>query len=138
MSGGDAISLVTGQKQAKETMLTGDNRIPAERALPMGIVNKIVPDERLHAKGQRLASKIARAAPDSVQKSNLAINRSRDIMGLRKALAMGQDLDVDINAAPTWERKSSRAFVRNKALRPPSRGVTHVLPTIKITVEDVR
>ena len=138
MSGGDAISLVTGQKQAKEVMLIGDNHILAERAHPMGLVNKIVPDEKLHAKGQRLASKIAQAAPDPVQKSNLAINRSRDIMEHRRQTPMMQDLDVDINAMPTWERKSSRAFVRNKALRPPSRGVTHVLPTIKITVEDVR
>lgn len=96
---------VTGPKQAKEIMLTGDDRIPAERALQMGLVNKVVLDEELLAEGKRLASKIARAAPDSVQKSKLAINRSYDIMGLRNALAMGLDLDVDINATPTWEKK---------------------------------
>ena len=96
---------VTGPKQAKEIMLTGDDRIPAERALQMGLVNRVVPDEELHAEGQRLASKIARAAPDSVQKSKLAINRSYDIMGLRNALALGLDLDVDINATPTWEKQ---------------------------------
>lgn len=96
---------VTGPKQAKEIMLTGDDRIPAERALHMGLINKIVPQDELVAEGRRVASKIAKAAPESVQKSKLAINRSYDIMGLRDALAMGLDIDVDINSTPTWEKQ---------------------------------
>ncbi|MEM7747415.1 MAG: enoyl-CoA hydratase/isomerase family protein [Pseudomonadota bacterium] len=96
---------VTGPKQAKEIMLTGDDRIPAERALRMGLINKIVPQDELVAEGRRVASKIAKAAPESVQKSKLAINRSYDIMGLRNALAMGLDIDVDINSTPTWEKQ---------------------------------
>jgi len=96
---------VTGPKHAKEIMLTGDDRIPAERALQMGLINKIVPADELIAEGRRLASKIAKAAPDSVQKSKQAINRSYDMMGLRNALAMGLDVDVDINATPTWEKQ---------------------------------
>lgn len=96
---------VTGPKYAKEIMLTGDDRIPAERALQMGLINKIVPADNLLVEGRQLAAKIAKAAPDSVQKSKQAINRSYDIMGLRNALAMGLDVDVDINSTPTWEKQ---------------------------------
>ncbi|MEM6499325.1 MAG: enoyl-CoA hydratase/isomerase family protein [Pseudomonadota bacterium] len=96
---------VTGPKQAKEIMLTGDDRIPAERALQMGLINKIVPQDELKSEGRRVASRIAKAAPDSVEKSKLAINRSYDIMGFRNALAMGLDIDVDINSTPTWEKQ---------------------------------
>ncbi len=96
---------VTGPKYAKEIMLTGDDRIPAERALQMGLINKIVPADNLIVEGRQLAAKIAKAAPDSVQKSKQAINRSYDIMGLRNALAMGLDVDVDINSTPTWEKQ---------------------------------
>jgi enoyl-CoA hydratase len=40
-----------------------------------------------------------------VQKSKQAVNRSYDIMGLRQALALGLDIDVDINATPSNEKR---------------------------------
>ncbi|MGI9426313.1 MAG: enoyl-CoA hydratase/isomerase family protein [Hyphomicrobiaceae bacterium] len=96
---------VTGPKQAKELMLTGDDRISAERALQMGIVNRVVAPENALAEGNRIARNIARSASTAVRKSKQAINRSYDIMGLRNALAMGLDIDTDINATPTWEKQ---------------------------------
>ncbi|MEM8975030.1 MAG: enoyl-CoA hydratase/isomerase family protein [Pseudomonadota bacterium] len=108
---------VTGPKQAKEIMLTGDDRIPAERALQMGLINKIVPQDELVAEGRRVASKIAKAAPESVQKSKLAINRSYDIMGLRDALAMGLDIDVDINSTPTWEKQEFSRIRKEQSVK---------------------
>lgn len=96
---------VIGPKQAKEIMLTGEDRIPAERALQMGLVNSVVPTDGVMAEGLRLARKIARSAPESVRRSKEAINRSYDIMGMRQALALGLDIDVDINATPTWEKQ---------------------------------
>ena len=35
---------LTGPKQAKELIFTGNDRIPAERALAMGLVNRVVPE----------------------------------------------------------------------------------------------
>ena len=95
---------VTGPKQAKELLLTGEDRIPAERALQMGLVNAVVPPDDLSAQAMRLARKVARSSPHAVRRSKDAINRSYDIMGLRQALALGLDIDVDINATPTWEK----------------------------------
>ena len=96
---------VTGPKQAKEIMLTGEDRIPAARALQLGIINSVAAENTAIDEGMKLARKIAKAAPASVQKSKQAINRSYDIMGLRQALDLGLDMDVDINATPTWEKQ---------------------------------
>ena len=90
---------------AADTFFGEPDRIPAERARQMGLVNSVVPLESAVDEGLRLARKIARSAPASVRRSKEAINRSYDIMGLRQALALGLDIDVDINATPTWEKQ---------------------------------
>ena len=43
---------LTGPKQAKELIFTGNDRIPAERALAMGLVNRVVPAGRGARGGQ--------------------------------------------------------------------------------------
>jgi len=96
---------VTGPKQAKEILLSGEDRIPAARALQMGLVNRVVPADELEAQSMRLAKNIAAASTAAVRKTKQAINRSYDIMGIRQALATGLDIDVDINAAPSWEKQ---------------------------------
>ncbi|MCB1510959.1 MAG: enoyl-CoA hydratase/isomerase family protein [Hyphomicrobiaceae bacterium] len=95
---------VTGPKQAKEIVLSGEDRIPAERALQMGLVNRVVARDKLEAETMALAKRIAKSSAASVRKSKQAINRGYDIMGFRQALAVGLDIDVDINASPTWEK----------------------------------
>jgi enoyl-CoA hydratase/carnithine racemase len=53
------------QRLAMEIVLTGD-AISAERAYEIGLVNKVVPDERLVNESQNLAETIAANAPLSV------------------------------------------------------------------------
>lgn len=96
---------VMGPKQAKELLFTGEDRIPAARALQMGFVNVVVPPDQVMAEAMRLAGNVARSSSVSVQKSKQAVNRAYDIMGLREALAAGLEIDVDINSTPTWEKK---------------------------------
>lgn len=96
---------ITGPKQAKELLLTGDDRVPAEDALRMGIVNRIVAGDDLMAAAEGTARKMARASDVSVRLTKQAINRSYEIMGLRQALLTGLDIDVEINATPSWEKR---------------------------------
>src|SRR5580693_4863901 len=49
---------ITGPKQAKELLLTGNDRISAERAREIGIVNRVVPDGEHMAKAMQLAQDI--------------------------------------------------------------------------------
>ena len=96
---------VMGPKQAKELLFTGEDRITAERAMQMGFVNRIVPPDQVLDEAMKLARNVANSSPASVQKSKQAVNRSYDIMGLRQALALGLDIDVDINATPSFEKQ---------------------------------
>ena len=57
-----ALSRAIGQKKAMEMLLTGDF-ISAEEALAEGLVNRVVPAERLEAETRALADKIAEASP---------------------------------------------------------------------------
>ena len=57
-----ALSRAIGQKKAMEMLLTGDP-ISAEEALAEGLVNRVVPAERLESETRALADKIAEASP---------------------------------------------------------------------------
>jgi len=61
--------------QAMELALTGDI-IDAERALALGLVNRVVPAGEAVAAALELAERIARNAPLSVRASKLAVRRS--------------------------------------------------------------
>jgi len=104
---------ITGPKQAKELLLTGEDRLSAQDALRIGVVNCIVaPDEALD-RGRAMARKIVRSAAVSVQLTKQAINRGYEIMGMRQALLTSLDIDVEINATPSWEKREF-ARIRNK------------------------
>ena len=105
---------ITGPKQAKEIVLTGADRIDASEALRMGLVNKVVPLGELEQATDTFAQRIVRASSVSVQRSKEAINRAYDVMGMREALAMGLDIDVEINATPSFE-KTEFARIRKEA-----------------------
>ena len=96
---------VTGPKQAKELMLTGEDRLSALDAKAMGLVNHVVARTELQDRARTMATKIARSSSVSVRLSKQAINRSYEIMGMRQALLSGLDLDVEINATPSWEKQ---------------------------------
>jgi len=96
---------ITGPKQAKEIMLTGEDRLSAHDAQRMGLVNHVVPADQLQNRATAMATKIVRSSSVSVRLSKQAINRSYEIMGMRQALLSGLDLDVEINSTPSWEKQ---------------------------------
>lgn len=63
-----------GVHKAKELMMTGD-RISAEEALRIGLVNKVVPHEKLMETAIEMANKIAEKAPLSIEFVKSIINR---------------------------------------------------------------
>ncbi len=57
-----ALSRAVGQKKSMEMLLTGDF-VPADEALRIGLVNKVVPAAELYDAVQALAEKISAASP---------------------------------------------------------------------------
>ena len=108
---------LTGPKQAKELIFTGNDRIPAERALAMGLVNRVVPQGEALAAAREMAGQIAVMDEQAMALSKAAINRTYEIMGLREAMRSGVDLDVEITCLDTPDRRQFREISRREGLK---------------------
>ena len=108
---------VTGPKQTKELLLTGNDRLDAADAKAMGLVNHVVPAGEALARALTLAKDMSAAAAAAVQGTKQAINRSYDIMGMRQALlaALQSDLVITVGGGP--EREAFDAIRREKGLK---------------------
>lgn len=98
-----------GGKQAKELLLTGDDRVSADRALKLGLVNQVVPEGQHLDAAVKVARRIALNDERAVRLTKRAINRSFEIMGFRQALREALQTDVEIEMTDTPE---SREFNR--------------------------
>jgi enoyl-CoA hydratase len=95
---------VIGQKKTRELLLTGD-LIDAPEAERIGLVNRVVPAERLAAEVDALADRLARVEPDVMAPTKQMLNRAMDAAGFAQAIEMGLDVQSFINLSET-----SRAF----------------------------
>jgi enoyl-CoA hydratase len=96
---------LVGARRAKELLLTGEDRIVADEALRIGLVNRVVPRAELESATLALARRMAAADPVALSLTKQAINRSLEIAGFREALMAGADLDAIIESAEVPERR---------------------------------
>ncbi len=108
---------LTGPKQAKELIFTGNDRIPAERALSMGLVNRVVPEGDALPAALEMAGQIAVMDEHAMALSKTAINRTYEIMGLRESMRAAVDLDVEITCLDTPDRQRFREVSRREGLK---------------------
>jgi enoyl-CoA hydratase/carnithine racemase len=106
-----------GPKKAKELLLTGNDKVSAAEALAIGMINRVVPEGGHLEAALAIARDIAVMDADSVALTKQAINRSVDIMGLREALAMALDLDVQIESLDTEEKRLFGEIARRDGLK---------------------
>ncbi len=107
---------VIGQKRTRELLLTGD-LIDAAEAERIGLINRVVPAERLVAEVDALADRLARTPPEVMSLTKRMLNRSMDAAGFRLAVEAGLDLGAIINAADTPEQREWDAIVRRDGLK---------------------
>ncbi|RLF16008.1 MAG: crotonase [Thermoprotei archaeon] len=81
---------IVGVRKAKELILTGD-RISAAEAERLGIVNKVVPPDKLQEEAEALALKLAEKSPVVLRIAKDQINRSLDL-----TLTAGLDYEADL------------------------------------------
>ena len=105
---------VIGQKRTRELLLTGD-LIPAAEAERIGLVNRVVPAERLAEEADALADRLARVPPDVMAPTKLMLNRAMDAAGFAAAVEMGLDLQSFVNMSAT--AREFDAIVRRDGLR---------------------
>jgi enoyl-CoA hydratase len=76
---------VMGPRAAKEFLFTAD-RVPAGRALQLGMVNHVVPRDQLESETLALAGRIAQMPRLGLALAKKAVNQVEDIMGLQTGL----------------------------------------------------
>jgi enoyl-CoA hydratase len=108
---------VVGVRAAKELLFTGEDRVPAEEALRIGLVNRVVPRERLDEATLELAEQIAKNEPFVVQATKRSVNRAWDVAGFRAAMAANTELDVLIETANLPARDEFRRITVEQGLK---------------------
>ncbi len=94
---------IIGQKNARELLLTGTDKVSAERALAIGLVNRIVTADKLMDEANAVAREIALNDIDAVRLTKKALNESLEAAGFRNALAAALEIDIRIECSESPE-----------------------------------
>jgi enoyl-CoA hydratase len=108
---------VVGVRAAKELVFTGEDRIPSAEAHRIGLVNRVVPRDRLDDATLALAEEIAKNEPFVVRTMKASINRVWQLSGLRAALDANTELDVMIETANLPARDEFRRITQEEGLK---------------------
>jgi enoyl-CoA hydratase len=108
---------ITGPKQAKEIILTGNDRVSAADALRMGLVSRVVPAGTEMDVAMSMARTIAAMDPMLVRESKRAINRAYELMGMREALAAGVEIDLHIEGQGSIDKRQFMDIARKDGLK---------------------
>ncbi len=105
--GTQTLPRVIGKMRAKEMIFTG-KRISAPEALAMGIVNKVVPVDKVEAAGIDLGKEICGSAPVAVRQAKRAIDLGMEV-DLNTALQVEIEA-YNVNVATEDRQEGIRAF----------------------------
>jgi enoyl-CoA hydratase len=108
---------IVGQKHARELLLVGSDRISAERAEEIGLVNRVVPADGLMDAAFAMAREIAANDPVAVRLTKKALNRSLDIAGMKKALREALEIDIEIESTETPESREFNRILGTEGLK---------------------
>jgi enoyl-CoA hydratase len=108
---------VVGVRTAKELLFTGEDRVSADEALRIGMVNRVVPRDELDEATMSLAEEIAKNEPFVIQTTKRAVNRAWDVAGFRAAMAANIELDVMIETANLPTRDEFRKITQEEGLK---------------------
>jgi enoyl-CoA hydratase/carnithine racemase len=108
---------MTGPKQAKRIILTGEDKIPAQEALRIGLISHIVPVGDHVEEALRIARRIAVMDPNLVAETKKALNRSYEIQGMQAALKTALDIDHTIESHGSPDKQAFMEIARERGLR---------------------
>jgi enoyl-CoA hydratase/carnithine racemase len=95
---------LTGSKVAHELYYTGDE-ITAQRALELGLVNKVVPPGEALSEAIRVARRISLVPSLALEMTKRTIKKTYEIMGIRDALDWHRMADTFMLASDTPEKQ---------------------------------
>jgi enoyl-CoA hydratase len=105
---------LVGEKKAKEMVFTGEF-IPAEEAWRLGMVNKVVPADKLKEAVEEVIEKLKSKSPAILKLAKIAVNKS-----LETPLSVGMEIENELFAmcfGTQDQKEGARAFLEK---RPPN------------------
>jgi enoyl-CoA hydratase/carnithine racemase len=107
---------VLGMKHTKELLLLGE-RVDAQEAYRMGLVNRVVPAADLMAEAKKIALRMARLPAIAMKQNKEAINKGYDMRGFVANLEYGQEMFCLTSMAPSPEGAEFRKVAKEKGLK---------------------
>lgn len=108
---------MTGSKQAKDIIFTGEDRISAQDALRMGFVSRVVPPGAHLETALRIARGIALVDPMVVVETKKALNRTYELQGMQSALKAALDIDHTIESHGSPDKHAFMEIARERGMR---------------------
>jgi enoyl-CoA hydratase len=108
---------IVGPKIAKEIILLGEDRIPAARARDIGMVNRVVPADRLDETALAIANHLAAIDPNLLKETKRAINRAYEARHMLEALEEALAIDLAIEGAGSPDKAAFMDVARREGLR---------------------
>jgi enoyl-CoA hydratase len=103
---------LAGPKHAKYLLLSGDDRVTAQQACEMGLINRVAAAGRALDETLEVAQRIAANDLNAVKLTKQAINRSLDLAGFREALLQALELDCKIETSETAESREFNEILK--------------------------
>lgn len=108
---------LVGPKKAKEIFLLGLDDLPAEEALALGMINRVVPEDALMETALRLARQIAVIDPMVVRRTKAAVNEQMRIMGMDAGLEAALAADIALEGEGSPDKREFLARLREGGLK---------------------
>jgi enoyl-CoA hydratase/carnithine racemase len=107
--------MIIGYKKARELLYFGD-RIDAQTALDLGMVNRVVPLAELRTASLSYAKRLSLISPEALFATKRAVNRVADAAGFRSALYAGLDVVGPLYATTTELGAKFREIARTEGV----------------------
>ena len=101
---------------AKELLLTGDT-VDANEAARIGLVNRVVPHDKLMAECEKVAKKICLLPQLGVKLTKEAVNRAMEEMGFLNSIKHNLDLMTLFDTSTSPEQEEFNAISESSGLR---------------------
>lgn len=108
---------LVGPKIAKEIIFTGEDRLTAQRAYELGIVNRIVADDKLEEAALKFARYLSEIDPMLMRETKRAINKSFEMQGMLEALQAALDIDLQIEGEGSPDKLRFFEIARAEGLK---------------------
>jgi len=107
---------VLGLKKTRELLYTGDT-VDAREAERIGMVNRVVPADKLEEEVQKIADKIAKVPTEIMRLTKIPLNRNYEIMGLRESVQYNLEASSLLNSVQVPEQIEFNSIVRERGLK---------------------